>query len=281
MKPGRFFALLCLSAPFGCTGAQKDSDAPGSGLHESGEDTGIVTQAQLEEVHYFHDKAWKLSVLEGQILVTTQHGEEIWAWDPAVDELSEFGRDLGDAQGVLGWMDRVWVTHSVSGVEGSISVLTPPNTLSLAATATSEGELMRRPMEMCVFSEELWIADAGGDRVWKYDGNEAHVRAFATPHPPLTIAAGDSSVFVGTDWGVFESSGGAWDLVDERTASGLVAYEGEILGASARDGLFVVGKAGRTPLEGPARPGALAVLDEALYLVDEVGGSLWTLSLTP
>ena len=117
----------------------------------------------------------------------------------------------------------------------------------------------------------MWTLAPGADRV----------EAIETPEPPLTLETMDDQLFVGTDSGVFLWDDSAWSLVDDRPAYGLASHQGQLLAANAADGLFVAGEEGSTPLDGPARPGSMVAVGDALFFVDEVGGSLWSLPSVP
>jgi hypothetical protein len=67
--------------------------------------------------------------------------------------------------------------------------------------------------------------------------------------------------------------------VDERSANGLIAYDGIIYGSNSQDGIFVLqGESSPLPDE-IGRPSALLVQENMLYVIDQVGRGIWRTTL--
>jgi len=281
-----FPVFFVMSLALGCNeegplGGFAGKNPPGSG-DPSSEDTGGSSSEteQAEELFYLHDKAWKLAEYQSGILATTQHGQEVWFWEEGLDDPEEWARDLGDVQGVEWADDLVWGTFTQSHVEGFLGQITPPNEVEVLASETSTGALMRGPGEMVALSDTLFIADYSAVRIWIFPYQGGEVGEIVAPAPPLCIETWEGSLVIGSDDGVYLMNGDDWTHLDERPAYGLAAGEGRLFGANASSGVFEVGGSALST-NGPARPGSLVVMGEWVYLADEVGGSVWRLSLAP
>lgn len=242
-----------------------------------GEDANLTTP---EELFYLHDKAWKLAVFEGALWATTQHGGELWTWVEGQERASEALTNLSSVEAVEPWGGELWVSMSDTGVEGSVGPLDAEGAVVVRATGTASGALMRRPLEMVVQGGDLFIADSAAGAIWRLSPGADVVVALNPPVDPLTLESWQGELVIGADEGVWVDRNGAWESLDDRAAYGLAALGDRLFATNAVEGLFEVGGADLMG-PGPARPGSIVAWGDDLYLADQVGGSVWRLSLEP
>ena len=271
--------LVCLASA-GC-------GEGGSGLFgkDEGEETGTSPGEEEhltspEELFYLHDKAWKLAVFEEALWVTTQHGGELWTWVEGQERASETEINLPFVEAVKSWNGALWASMSDTGVEGSVGFFGTGGAVVVQATGAASGALMRRPLEMEVQDGDLFLADTAAGVVWRLSPGATVVEAMSTPADPLTLKSWQGDLVIGTDEGVWVDRDGAWELLGERPAYGLAVLGDRLFATNAVEGVFEVGGTDQMG-SGPARPGSMVAWQNDLYLADEVGGSVWRLSLVP
>jgi len=253
---------------------KEDGRDPGQA---SGDTAGLSAP---EALFSLHDKAWKLAIVEEALWATTQHGGEVWSWVEGQERASEALTRVPSVEAVEPWNGELWVSMSDAGVEGSVGRLGMDGEVVVQATSTASGTLMRRPLEMAQQDGELVMVDNAAGAIWRLSPGAGFVEEIVPAYDPLTLAFWQDELVIGTNEGVWAHREGAWALLDERPAYGLAAWGERLFATNATEGLFEVGGADLMG-PGPARPGSIVVWNGDLYLADEVGGSVWRLSLEP
>jgi hypothetical protein len=196
------------------------------------------------------------------------------------ERASEERWNLPLVEALESWNGGLWVTMSDTGVEGSVGLLGAGAEVAVQATATASGNPMRRPQEMAVLEGELFIADAAAGTLWRLASGASVVEALVPPADPLTLENWQGELVIGTNDGIYLYRSSAWWVLDIRAAYGLAVWGDRLFATNAREGLFEVGGADQMG-SGPARPGSVVAWQNDLYMADEVGGSVWRLSLGP
>jgi hypothetical protein len=109
---------------------------------------------------------------------------------------------------------RIWTANSVSGQQGSISIITPGPTLPWPATTITTG--FDAPLDVLFDGVNMWVVDTGDNALKKLDSNGNVVQEVLVPFP----GGSNSAAFDGTNiWVAHNPSGSSGGILVVRAST--------------------------------------------------------------
>lgn len=266
-----FFGLACGSSDSGKSGFLEGGDEGGD---TSASDSGRFVGLQGVEVLSPRDNAGHLTVASGQFYYSTQYDPAVYTWNPETGDEEKVTWDWRDLEAFAVSDGRIFGSFSDSGIEGWVSELLPPKDEEELASQGSDGRLFRRPSDLVVTEQRIWVVDEKLELVWEIDRGSGSAAELVGVSGVLAVVQHQGRWVVGGESGVQDATG----LLDQRKATALYSTGNQIWAVNVDDGIYKVG-GDSWALQGPARPGPFIVQDELAYVVDEVGGGIWAFEL--
>ena len=276
MKRFHIIALIGFSVLHGCS--SKDSGGGGFG-GGGGSDTGGADSSTEDgltgsEVLSPRDNAADIVLDQGVLYYSTQYDPAIYSWDPVGGDEDKISWDWRDLEAFTVHSGLLYGSFSDSGIEGWVSLLTPPKDEEELASKAADGTLFRRPGDLVILDGKAIVVDEKLGILWSVATSNGQVQRVAEAEGLLAVTVHQGDWVASGNEGVFGPNG----TLDERSANALFSHEGELWGTHIEHGLFQVG-GDSWVLNGPARPGPLVVQDTQVFVVDEVGGGIWAFEL--
>jgi hypothetical protein len=270
-------ALLGLLGLLACTGG---SDTGDKGENDSGysppDDApdGLV----LESAFAVPERAWDLAISdEGHVFCSAQSGGKLYSWDPVEQDRDEETDDMGGLRALAFVGSELYMTLSDQGVTGSLSIR-DGRRADVLHTQADDGTLFRDPVDLVVGPDGGWVlADYKAPGLFHVDASGAVVFLSSGSVAPNGLAFEEDWLWIAGDDGIWRMDwpAGTPEVMDSRSANGLLMVDGALWAASSGDDIFLVGgdTIGGSEL---ARPGSMAVApDGSVFVADRVGEDVW------
>lgn len=246
---------------------------------QSTEDTSLDETAPLEVEELFviperpFDMTWDS---DETMLISADASGKLYRWDGT--ELVEEVGTFHDIQAVHIMDDTLYYTTTDNGVTGALI----DESGTPLITQSSDGTLLRWPVDIThTPSGTILIADYNAGIIFTYEQDGTSQLFSAGSQTPLALAFVEEVLYIGGEDGVFQKEwpDGIATKIDERSANGLVTYDGLVYASNSVDGIFVVEGVSYPLPDNFGRPSALLIQENMLYVIDQVGRGIWQTSL--
>ena len=218
----------------------------------------------------------------GSLYISAQAGSKLYRATPSA-EAEEVDREeiIGDFNDLLAidfMGETLFFTTSDFGITGAlcrqisdeISIDT-----EVLATQSSDGTLLRWPVDLKVVGEQIWIADYEAGALFLWSNDQLEVYSSGQPHP-TSLAWHNNELYIGGEDGIWKrGSSGIPQKVSDRTTLTLYSYGEKLWGADS-DELFNL-SGGSFPLEQLGRAGSLSIDNNVIFVADTLGEWVWRL----
>jgi WD40 repeat protein len=244
------------------------------------EDTDLSEEVEplvLEELFVIPERPFDMTWdTDGSMLISADASGKLYRWDGIL--LEEEQGTYNDIQSVHVFENTLYYTTTDNGVTGALY----GNNEDPLITQSSDGTLLRWPVDVTTTSTgEVLIADYNAGVVFSYEEDGSAQIYSVGSQTPLSLVWLDNTLYIGGEDGIWQKEwpNGIATLVDERSANGLINYEGIIYASNSQDGIFIL-QGNATPLPDEiGRPSTLLVQENMLYVIDQVGRGIWQTSL--
>ena len=270
----------CLCLLVGCSSAENKDVGFGTTPEDTGSETFDTGPDGLvgEEVHSPRDKANDILWDGDSLYYSTEYDPAIVLWDPQTDSVENVAWDFRDLEAFTVRDGSFFGSFSDSGIEGWVSEILPPKGEDEWASQATDGTLFRRPNDLILENETLYVVDNKVNVLWELAGKGGSVKAIASTDSLLCVTASSGELLMGGEEGIYALDG---SLVDSRPALALGERDGQAYAIHPSEGLFEVGGEAQWALNGPPRPGQFVWRNDTLYVIDEVGGGIWRYVVEP